>query len=113
MLEQRVTTIEQQHWIVKLLGFDYQIEYQPSKENKVADALSRLHGDLVAILCPKPTWLEEIHPEARNHPDLINLKESVTRDHTTATKFTEKDGLLCSTDYRNMEILWLETPLFC
>lgn len=94
LLEQRVTIMEQERWIVKLLGFDYWIEYQPGKENKVADALSRLHGDLAAISCPKPTWLEEIHAEARNHLDLITLKESVARDHTIATKFTEKNGLI-------------------
>ena len=94
LLEQWVTTMEQQCWIVKLLGFDYRIKYQLGKENKVTDALCRLHGDLAAISCPKPTWLEEIHTEARNHPGLITLKESIARDHTTATKFTEKDGLL-------------------
>ena len=94
LLEQWVTTMEQQCWIVKLLGFDYRIKYQLGKENKVTDALCRLHGYLAAISCPKPTWLEEIHTEARNHPGLITLKESIARDHTTATKFTEKDGLL-------------------
>ena len=74
--------------------FDYRIKYQLGKENKVVNALSRLHGDLAAISCPKPTWLEEIHIEARNHPGLITLKESIAQDHTTAIKFTEKDGLL-------------------
>ena len=94
LLEQWITTMEQQCWIVKLLGFDYWIEYQLGKENKVVNALSRLHGDLAAISCPKPTWLEEIHAKARNHLDLITLKESIARDYTTATKFTKKDGLL-------------------
>ncbi|RVW92515.1 Transposon Tf2-8 polyprotein [Vitis vinifera] len=40
-LEQRVTTSEQQKWVAKLLGYDYEIIYRPGKENSAADALSR------------------------------------------------------------------------
>ncbi|KAF2295858.1 hypothetical protein GH714_034617 [Hevea brasiliensis] len=42
MVEQRVITPEQQNWVSKLLGYDYEIVYKPGKENKVADALSRV-----------------------------------------------------------------------
>ncbi|XP_058218354.1 uncharacterized protein LOC131329273 [Rhododendron vialii] len=38
---QRVTTILQQKWLSKLLGFDYEIVYKCGKENRAADALSR------------------------------------------------------------------------
>ena len=55
LLEQRITTVAQQHWIAKLMGFDYEIVYRPKKENKAANALSRLHGDLVAISLPHPS----------------------------------------------------------
>ncbi|KAH9724161.1 hypothetical protein KPL70_007389 [Citrus sinensis] len=40
-LEQRVGTPEQQKWVAKLLGYDYEITYRPGKENLAADALSR------------------------------------------------------------------------
>ena len=40
LLEQRITTPDQQKWIIKLMGFDYDIEYKQGHENKVADALS-------------------------------------------------------------------------
>jgi hypothetical protein len=44
LLEQRITTPEQQKWVSKLLGYDYEIVYKPGKENSAADALSRMTG---------------------------------------------------------------------
>lgn len=42
LLDQRITTPEQQKWVAKLLGYDYEIIYRPGKENSAADALSRV-----------------------------------------------------------------------
>ena len=41
LLTQVIQTPEQQHYLVKLLGYDYDIQYKPSKLNIVVDALSR------------------------------------------------------------------------
>jgi len=41
LLEQRVMDEEQQKWVSKLLGYQFEIRYKPRKENTVADALSR------------------------------------------------------------------------
>nr|XP_029143459.1 uncharacterized protein LOC112805764 isoform X1 [Arachis hypogaea] len=41
LLTQVVLTPEQQFYLHKLLGYDFDIEYQPRKQNQVADALSR------------------------------------------------------------------------
>ncbi|WVZ89613.1 hypothetical protein U9M48_035992 [Paspalum notatum var. saurae] len=41
LLDQRLTTIPQHHWVSKLLGFDFSVEYKPGASNVVADALSR------------------------------------------------------------------------
>lgn len=41
LLDQRITTINQQKWITKLMGLDYEISYKKGKENVVADSLSR------------------------------------------------------------------------
>ena len=76
------------------MGFDYEILYRLSREIKAADALSWMYSDLNAISCPQHSWLEELHREAHNHPELVALKETIARETTTTTKFTEKGGLL-------------------
>jgi hypothetical protein len=40
-LEQRISSPEQQKWVTKLFGYDYEIIYKKGKDNVVADALSR------------------------------------------------------------------------
>jgi hypothetical protein len=44
LMEQRIVTPEQQKWVSKLLGYDYEITYKPGRENSAADALSRVIG---------------------------------------------------------------------
>lgn len=41
LLDQHLATIPQHHWVGKLLGFDFTVEYKPGRQNIVADALSR------------------------------------------------------------------------
>lgn len=41
LLEQKITILSQQKWLVKLLGYDYTISYKKGKYNIVIDALSR------------------------------------------------------------------------
>ena len=70
LLDQKLTTALQHKWLTKLLGLDYEIQYKKEVENKVADALSRLHGgDLdhgaqqgscLALSSVKPLWIQEL-----------------------------------------------------
>jgi hypothetical protein len=39
-LEQRISSAEQQKWVTKLFGYDYEIIYKKGKDNVVVDALS-------------------------------------------------------------------------
>lgn len=41
LLDQRLATIPQHHWVGKLLGFDFMVEYKAGHHNVNADALSR------------------------------------------------------------------------
>jgi len=42
ILKQRITTQNQQNWLAKLMGYDFDIVYKARKNNIVADALSRV-----------------------------------------------------------------------
>ena len=87
--------MDQQRWMVKLMGFHYEIEYRPGRENKAADAISWLQGEVSAISCPTPTWLEAVRIEARTHPALECIKKALVQ------------GDIRYKDYRIMgELLW-------
>jgi hypothetical protein len=49
-LEQRLSSEEQQKWVTKILGYDFEIVYKKGKQNVVADALSIKDEDVEAFL---------------------------------------------------------------
>lgn len=59
MTDQKVTGKIQQKLMIKLLEFDFQIQYKKGKENVAADALSRKFT-LMAISLVTPKWTEDI-----------------------------------------------------
>ena len=50
-LEQILSSEEQQKWVTKMLGYDFEIIYKKGKLNVVADALSRNDEEVEAFLC--------------------------------------------------------------
>ena len=50
-LEQRLSSEEQQKWVTKMLGYEFEIIYRKWKINVVAYALSRKDEDAEALLC--------------------------------------------------------------
>ncbi|CAM8954210.1 unnamed protein product [Rhodiola kirilowii] len=56
LLTQDIHTPAQEKWIAKLLGYEFEVCYNPGKENKAADALSRLpeHACMALSSVSKP-----------------------------------------------------------
>jgi hypothetical protein len=62
-LEQRPSSPEQQKWVTKLFGYDYEIIYKKGKENAVVVALSRKYedeGSLFSLSFIVPDWLQVV-----------------------------------------------------
>ena len=57
-----MATLEQQKWVAKLLGYDYEIIYMPGRENSVADTLSQRPDSplLNSLFVPQFTLWEDI-----------------------------------------------------
>jgi hypothetical protein len=63
-MEQHLSSTEQQKWVTKLFGYDYDIIYKKGTENVVVDALSKKYEDEGSLFSPSfivPDWLQEIH----------------------------------------------------
>ncbi|MCI42873.1 hypothetical protein A2U01_0064110, partial [Trifolium medium] len=54
-MTQIIQTPEQQFYLAKLLGYSYEIIYKPGPQNRVADALSRVH--CLALTVPQMDFL--------------------------------------------------------
>jgi hypothetical protein len=60
MMTESITHGIQHKLLMKLLYFNYSIEYKKGAENKVADALSRKEHNLYAISSAILAWTSEI-----------------------------------------------------
>ncbi|RVW68729.1 Transposon Tf2-12 polyprotein [Vitis vinifera] len=92
-LEQRVTTSEQQKWVAKLLGYDYEIIYRPGKENSAADALSRRPNSplLNPIFISQVSLWDDIRMAAAT--DLYMKKIFQQAAHDPTGHYVVKNGL--------------------
>jgi hypothetical protein len=63
LLDQRLDTIPQHHWVGKLLGFHFSVEYKAGSTNTVADALSRHDTEEAAVMslsAPRFDFIEHL-----------------------------------------------------
>ena len=104
ILEQRISTPTQQKWITKLLGYSFVVEYKKGRENKVADALSRvqssvdnssLAASLYSISFPCPLWLDSLKDSYKSdegYQDL--LSKLVDSNHPPLAGYSLQNGLI-------------------
>ena len=80
LLDQRLATIPQHHWVGKLLGFDFSVEYRSGATNVVADALSRRNteeGELLAISAPRFDFISRLRHAQAMDPALVAVHDEV------------------------------------
>ncbi|WVZ62966.1 LOW QUALITY PROTEIN: hypothetical protein U9M48_012652 [Paspalum notatum var. saurae] len=96
LLDQRLATLPQHHWVSKLLAFDFSMEYKPRASNMVADALSRRDSDTVtafAISGPSFDIVRDVRTAATSDPTLVALIDHVAAG-TLGTPWSVVDGIL-------------------
>lgn len=102
LLEQRILTPEQQKWMGKLVGYDYEITYKPGSSNAAADALSR-RGDsprLDSISVQHTVVWDELRKLAKSDPYLLKIGHLA--DTSPGQPYTRRNGLLC---YHNRVVI--------
>jgi hypothetical protein len=97
-LEQRLSLEEQQKWVTKILGYDFEIVYKKGKKNVVVDALSRKDEDveafLYAIMIIQPDWIIEARDEWKNDEKVWTLIQRLQQDFSASNTFTWKTDSL-------------------
>ncbi|KAD2805797.1 hypothetical protein E3N88_39174 [Mikania micrantha] len=97
LLQQRVTTPDQQNWVAKLLGYDFEIHYKSGRMNRAADALSRQaeYGQ-VNTLCSGPVWVQgaQLIEEAQGDPHIQEVMQGCLTDPSKHPGYTVKKGVL-------------------
>lgn len=105
-----MTTQAQQHWIAKLLGYDFDMVYRTGATNRVANALSRRGGEELAgasdpnegevkaelMGLVRPYWwdFQEVIREVEEDAELQKIKKDITRDPNKHPAYTMENGRL-------------------
>ncbi|XP_026419661.1 uncharacterized protein LOC113315613 [Papaver somniferum] len=96
-LEQKITTGLQQKWMMKLLGFNYDIQYKKGVDNKFADALSRRAHPPTAlqdITLSKPVWIQDIANSYENDPKAQQLISQLLVSPSATPNFSYQQEIL-------------------
>jgi hypothetical protein len=94
--EQRLVEGIQHKLLIKLLGFNYTVEYKQGKTNKVADALSRAthSGVCMAITTAVPQWTQQVTLSYEADMKCSDLISKLSIDPQAVPNFTWSNGLL-------------------
>ena len=80
LLEQRLTTPSQARWLLKIMGFDYTIQYRNGKENQGAESLSRIAAfHFQALSFSIVDWWSTLQQEVLQQPyyDTLSTNQSL------------------------------------
>ncbi|MCH86958.1 hypothetical protein A2U01_0007822, partial [Trifolium medium] len=95
-LQQRLSSPDQQCWLAKLLGYQFEVQYKPGWENKAADALSRCNDGEFTTMVSYPTWLDgkNLIQEVTNDSDIQQMVAELHINPLAKPGFNVKQGLL-------------------
>jgi hypothetical protein len=110
MMQQRLTEGIQHKLLMKLLEFDYSIEYKKGAENAVANVLSRKDHNILAITSFTPVWIHDIEHSYSGDTYYTQLLQQVLINAQDTPHYSVHSGILrykgeiyigSSTDLRN------------
>jgi hypothetical protein len=90
-LEQCISSPEQQKWVTKLFGYDYEIIYKKGKDNVVADALSRKYedeGSIFSLSFIVPDWLQSVRQEWLQDPKSSQLIQQLQSNTPASPRYS-------------------------
>jgi hypothetical protein len=97
LMTQVIQTPEQQFYLAKLLGYSYEIFYKPGAQNRVADALSRLHenpSQCLVITVPHWDFIQHLRKSFTEDTGLIDLIQKIEASPDSYPGFRIIQGLL-------------------
>ncbi|CAJ2651382.1 unnamed protein product [Trifolium pratense] len=97
LMQQRIVTMEQQNWVAKLLGYDFEIVYKQGKLNKGADALSRIYeGTELNSILSYVQWVQEqiVQREVSQDEKLQAVIKELQKDPNARPGYEYKQGVL-------------------
>ncbi|XP_045803285.1 uncharacterized protein LOC123896906 [Trifolium pratense] len=120
-LQQRISSPDQQCWLAKLLGYQFEVRYKPGLENKAADALSRCYDETeLNSIVSYPTWDEKqkLLDEIATDPYIQNMIKKVQDNPNDKPGFVVKQGVLLYHDRlvispHSPSIPWLLEEFHC
>lgn len=103
LTNQVIQTPEQQRWLSKLIGYDFDIIYRPGRLNSPADALSRVPAlQSLTMAVTEFALIEKLRQLNTSDPDLLRLQQQLIEDSSSLPNFTFQEGLLL---YRNRLVI--------
>lgn len=102
LLEQKEVNMEYQKWLIKLLGYEFDILYKPGIQNIAADGLSRREHPSVqfaecvmfAVTIPESLQLQDLYTEIAASPDIQQIIQRLQGGDTELKGYSVKDGKL-------------------
>lgn len=82
--------------MAKLLGYNYKIEYKKARENKAANALSRVPelNQVMAITTSIPSWIEEVQQSYLGDNKCQELLTKLNVDNQAQPPYTLQNGIM-------------------